>query len=438
MSADSTMRPGWRERLATAPFSLSVSRDAVLSIAGTIAMALSQWGMISATARTLDPEAVGYFSFAAAIMTPIFVLLSFSLRPLAAIDHANQFNRWHYTAVRLVTCGAVLSAAALYTAWSGTSSGFPKVLLAFTLLKAIEQMADLQYGFLQQRKTFLPVAKSQLLRGCANLAFFGGVLIYSRSIVMAIFAACAGSLLILMFYDFRGVSPFRSGGGSESRSDGHLWKLVATGVPLGLVSFLLSVTVNIPRYFLEKQHGMYFLGIYSAMAYVLLAGGTVVNGVGQAVLPRIAKAYGENDIAGLMRGVRLLSLFCVIVAVVSICAGATAARPLLSFIYDDRYSNYTTEFFLLMVAGAIQYSASIFGFIATAIRIIHGQTVVALGSVAVALVLSYFLIPENGLLGAAWVMIAVASFQAMFYVLLVVRSLMSIQPQSTSYVHGVR
>lgn len=431
------MWAGWLGRLLARRLSPSLSGDAILSMAGTIVMALSQWGMISATAKTLDPEAVGYFSFAAAIITPLFVLLSWSLRPLAATDHSQEFSEWQYTGTRLVTCGVVLAGVALYVGLSGGASGFPGVLLAFTVLKSIEQMADLQYGFLQQRKSFLPVAKSQFLRGCVNLALFSTVLIYSRSIIMAIAGACVGSFLILAFYDLRAGAGLRSKL-EKSSAYGGIGKLLKMGAPLGLVSFLLSVTVNIPRYFLEKQHGMYFLGIYSAMAYVLLAGGTVVNGVGQAALPRIARAHLENDNAGLMKGVKLLSLFCVIVALGSVLVGATLARPLLSLIYDSRYSTYTTEFFLLMAAGAIQYSASIFGFIATAMRIIHGQTVIAVGSVAVAFTLSYFLIPGNGLKGAAGVMLAVASFQATLYILLVVRSLISIQPLNTSYVHGVR
>src|SRR5690606_10077213 len=100
-----------------------------------------------------------------------------------------------------------------------------------------------------------------------------------------------------------------------SRSgSGSVRALARQAAPLGLVILLTSLNSNVPRYVIEAVHGEFSLGIFAALAYLIVAGTTVVTAVGQAVSPRLSRMYalGQVDqfrrfissliVAGLMLG----------------------------------------------------------------------------------------------------------------------------------------
>ena len=63
-----------------------------------------------------------------------------------------------------------------------------------------------------------------------------------------------------------------------------------TALPVGLVLMLISLSVNVPRYFISHHHGQRELGVYSAIANLMVAGTMVMTALGQAASPRLASA----------------------------------------------------------------------------------------------------------------------------------------------------
>src|SRR5439155_274249 len=68
------------------------------------------------------------------------------------------------------------------------------------------------------------------------------------------------------------------------------------GLPVLIAAALVSVTTNIPRYFIEHLLGIGQLGTFAAIAYPMAVGITVINAIGQSAMPRLARQYADGKL----------------------------------------------------------------------------------------------------------------------------------------------
>jgi O-antigen/teichoic acid export membrane protein len=170
---------------------------------------------------------------------------------------------------------------------------------------------------------------------------------------------------------------------------------------MGFVMMMVSLNLNIPRYFIQRHLGMAELGIFSAIATLMAAGGVVTNAVGQAAAPRLANYFAARDKRGF--GILLSSL---VVASLGLgllgFAGALLfGREAMALIYRPEYSTRQDVLVWLMGASGFFYLGSTLGYAVTAVRCFAPQLpMFAASAVATALGCLAF-VPTLGLRGAA-------------------------------------
>jgi O-antigen/teichoic acid export membrane protein len=210
--------------------------------------------------------------------------------------------------------------------------------------------------------------------------------------------------LVLALYDVpaAGAALRETGEARRPRLDrAAAARLVAISFPLGLVVMLISLRVNVPRYFLERWVGAAGLGTFAAVASLLVAGALVVNALGQAATPRLAALHLAGE-RGAFRALvlKLLAVACAL-GVAGVVIAAVAGEPILSLLFGARFSGQGDLLVLLMAAGVPAYAASILGFALTAARRFKVQLPVFAGTTAVCAALCLWLVPTGGLRGAA-------------------------------------
>ena len=163
---------------------------------------------------------------------------------------------------------------------------------------------------------------------------------------------------------------------------------------------LVSLKSNIPRYFIASHMGEHALGIFGAMAYMVVAGDTIVSALGQSASPRLAKYYASGN----REEFRRLLFKLVNIGIILGCAGVAVAyffgKEILTLLYSPEYA--IRDLFVILVVGmAISYVASFLGYGMTAARYFKVQVPlfsVVVGSLAIACLL---LVPSKGMYGAA-------------------------------------
>jgi O-antigen/teichoic acid export membrane protein len=180
-----------------------------------------------------------------------------------------------------------------------------------------------------------------------------------------------------------------------------LVRLMRLSLPLGVTAMLISLSTMIPRYFIEHFRGEQELGAFVAMTSLTVVGGTVVNALGQAVSPRLARYYAAGDRASVRRVLVGVVGLAVVMGGAGVAVAMVWGRQILTALYRPEYAEHVDAFTLIMVAAGFSYVAALLGHAMTSARLFRVQMPLFAGVAAAALVACAGWVPANGLIGAA-------------------------------------
>lgn len=380
---------------------LSLRRNFSWTLQGNIAFAAANWLLVVVLAKLTSPESVGRFTYAVAVVTPLFIFSNLGLRSVQATDAASEFGFGTYFALRLACTGAALALTAAIATASAVTGNAWLVVLAGTL-KAADALSDICYGLFQRAERMDRVASSLMLRALAGFGCWCAAIAASRDPATGLLAVSGAWTAVLIFFDWR----LARREGPPRWNVPELKRLLVLSAPLGLVTLMQSLYQNIPRYAIEGILGSRQLGIFGAIASLMAIGNTLVSALGQSAAPRLAILHAEGKKSEFARLLRKLLLVGLPIGGGGIAMAALFPGPVLTLFFRPEYANEGRLFLLLMAAGALQYLTSLLGIGVTAMRQYRIQLWIQCFSVSLILGLSWILVRSHGVLGAAWTLIA--------------------------------
>lgn len=399
---------------------LSLRKNFSWTFAGNVVYAASQWGILVVMAKLGTPEMVGQFALGLAVTAPVIMFANLQLRAVQATDARREYQFADYLGLRLITTLLAYLVIVGITLISGYGPDTTLVILFIGLAKSFEALSDVFFGLLQQRERMDRIAKSLMIEGPVTLAVMGIILYVTRSVVWATAGMAAVWGLQLFLYDRRsGFLILRLWS-----PDGIAWRLlrprfraatlarlVWLALPLGFVMMLISLNANIPRYFIERYLGKDQLGIFAAMAYLMVAGTTVISALGQSASPRLAQYYAQGNRNHFLRLLGRLLGIGLALGLAGVVAVFGAGREILNLFYGPEYAAHADVFVLIMIASGVSYLASFLGYGMTAARYFRAQMPLFLMIAATTTAASTILIPVYGLQGAAAALILASLVQ---------------------------
>ncbi|HQH26307.1 MAG TPA: oligosaccharide flippase family protein [Oligoflexia bacterium] len=356
-----------------------------------------QWLMVVLIAKLRTPEDVGRFVMAFAVSAPIFMFANLNLRAVQATDAAGEFSFNTYGSLRLVTTAAALAVVCTVAACGPFDPEITVLILIVGLAKGIECLSDIVFGRLQFGELMDLIAKSMIFKGASSLAAIAAILYFTGSLPLAAGGMAASWLAVFCLYDLKNLHRAAGEQVRPSFDRAVLTRLFVVALPLGAVMMLISLNTNIPRYFVERQLGIRQLGLYGAMAYIIVAGAAIVMALGQSAAPRLAKYYAAQDYCAFRQLVRKLLVLGTAIGCGMLLAALVAGRQILHLLYGPEYAAYNKVFVLLMAAAPFLYAASLFGYAVTAARRFVAQLPVLVTVNLVNVAVCYFSLDLFGL-----------------------------------------
>ncbi|NDJ24995.1 oligosaccharide flippase family protein [Nostoc sp. B(2019)] len=398
---------------------------------GNAVYAACQWGMFVVLAKLGSPEMVGQFALGLAVATPIVMLTNLQLRSVQATDTRKQYSFSDYLGLRLISTALALVVIAVISLLGGYEWQISLVIFLVGLTKALESISDVFYG-LQQYKGTNCIAMSLMIRGFLSLLLLSVGVYQSGDLLWGVTGLVFAGAVVLVGYDIRnGVLIVKHLSKLQPRWHRPiLLKLVWLCLPLGFVMMLVSLNHNIPRYFIERYLGVEQLGIFAAIAYLMVIGGMLVNLLGESASPQLAKYYAVGDAIAfrtlLLKLVGMAALFGVTGVLVALVDG----RQILTVLYRPEYGEQANLFVWLMVAAGISYISSSLGYGITAAKYFCIQ-ILLFAVVAIILPIAcIWLLPQMKLLGAAIALIIAATVQAVMSLGVILHSLHKLDPKN--------
>lgn len=398
-------------------YGLSLTRNFSWNLVGNVVYAGCQWGILVVLAKLTSPEMVGLFALGLAITAPIIMLSQLQLRGVQATDANDEYAFGHYLALRLLTTALALFII-IGVIWAGSyPSNTALVIFVVGLSKAFESISDVYYGLMQRYERMDRIAKSRLIKGPLSLAALWLLVYVTGDVLWGVIGLAAVWFFLLLAYDLKNAALTHSESSTiqgrpfvrkdEMRPDfepRQLAHLAWLALPLGLVMALISLNTNIPRYFIEHNMGTAELGIFAALAYLVVAGNTLVSAMGQSVTPRLAKYYVAEDIDGYKHLLAIVVGIGILLGIAGVLASIFAGNRILTLLYKHEYAAYNNILIWLMIVAGVSYITSFLGYGMTAARCFMVQLPLFIAVVATTFGVSLWLIPQYALTGAALAM----------------------------------
>lgn len=384
---------------------LSLRLNVSWTFAGNLVYAACQWGILMVLARLGSPEVVGQYALGLAITAPVFLLANLQLRSLQAIDVDAEHAFADYLGLRVVTTLGAIAVVLGILAVAGYAAATAWVIFGIALAKAVEAFSDVTYGQLQQHERMDHVARSYLLRGPLALIVIGAVLFASGSLVLAVAAAAAASLLVLLLHDARVTA--RHVASLRPRWNARVARRIAwVALPLGIVTMLMALNVNVPRYFLQASLGERGVGFYSALVYLVVPLSTVVNAIGQATSPALARRWVDGDRTGYRALLGKMLLTAAGLGVAGIGGALLLGEWVLGLAYGAEYVFLSGLLAVVMAAALVEIVASVLCYAMTSMRLFRQQLAMFVVVLAATLACAAALVPAMGIAGGVAALVA--------------------------------
>jgi O-antigen/teichoic acid export membrane protein len=353
---------------------------------------------------------VGQFALGLALCAPVMMLANLQLRSVQATDARNEHRFGDYLALRLATTALAFAAICLIAWLAGYRWQTALVVILVGVAKSVESFSDVIYGLMQKYERLDRIAIAMMLRGVGSVVVFALTLWLTRCAAWAVVALAGWWSAVLLTYERKtGGELLKAFGAADARFAAswewaRMRQLAWLSLPLGVVMVLISLNTNIPRYFVEHYLGEAALGYFAALAYVMVAGYTVMAALGQSATPRLARYYQSNRSA-FKRLLAKMLLLAAAVGAAGILVAVLWGRPLLTLLYRRDYAQYADVFVWVMIAAAISYVKSMLGYGMTAARIFRAQVPLNVACSLGIILTCALLIKSHGMIAGAYALV---------------------------------
>ncbi|HUP02795.1 MAG TPA: hypothetical protein VMU19_02320 [Bryobacteraceae bacterium] len=376
----------------------SLREGFIATFLGNGALALAQWATLALIARLGSAELLGEYALALAIATPVAMFSHLNLRAVLATDMEGRHPFGDYLVVRVATVALGAAAVAGVALAGGYAARVVAVIVAAGAVLAVDNLSDIYYAAMQRRERMDRIALSTAARAALSTAALGATLWLSHNLFAAVAAQAAARLTVLLLYD----RPVGGQGESMARTGARAQLGIAgVALPLGMVLMLLSAASSLPRYVIQRDLGMAALGGFAAAASFMGVGATLVNALGQAATPRLARYFASGEDARFRRLAWQFTGIALLLGVAGIAVALAMGRFWLSLLYGASYAAYGALLIWAMVAAVAGNLAGALGYVITGARAFRAQAPLFAAVAASAGIAAWLLVPRMGLEGGA-------------------------------------
>jgi O-antigen/teichoic acid export membrane protein len=402
---------------AREPAPRSLGSNLVWMVAGTVWNGFCQWAMLIVLAKLGTIEMVGAFTLGLAIATPILMFSCLNLRSIFVTDQHAAFRFHEYFALRLGMLVISIAAASAAGMLEGDRPQLVFFIAAITAARALDYVSDMFYALLQREENMRAIGLSMILKGTLGLGAMAVAIVVRGSLSSIGVALVVSSGLVLVFFDVpvslnllqlkllravrECVLQIKTMLHNRRRTGRRLLALAISGAPLGIVVMLVSLNLNIPRYFVERSFGIREQGIFSSIVNLMAAGSVAVGALGQCATPRLAKYFASGNMAGFRRLLWLLTGISAALGVAGFLGATLFDREILTLAYRPEFATRADVLIWLMAASGALYLGSMMGVAVTAVRCFAPQLPLFALSVVTTTVACFLLVPTMGMRGAA-------------------------------------
>ena len=362
------------------------------------------WGMVFpvltiVVTQLAGAEQAGMFSLAFVTALLLMFVGNYGVRNFQASDLDEEYSFADYQANRVLTVVIMLVAGITYCKFRGYTDQMWLMSLGVYLYKAVDALADVYEGRLQQVDKLYLAGISQAFRSAAALIGFSLALLITRnvgvsSIVMAVIAAL--TFVVFTFPLAQLETPK-----SRSANAKRVIALLKQCFPLFVALFMYNLIDNMPKFVMEGalsyDNQLYYNALYFPAHAILLTSGFIYK----PMLLKMANAWADPTKRKKFDLI-IVVMFVIIVAITVVVAGAMSwfGLAIMSFLYGIDFEQYRGLCFVMLAAGGVTAGIEFLYQVITVLRRQRAVTKLYLITFGFSLFVPVLLVNFTGLPGA--------------------------------------
>ena len=362
------------------------------------------WGMVFpvltiVVTQLAGAEQAGMFSLAFVTALLLMFVGNYGVRNFQASDLDEEYSFADYQANRVLTVVIMLVAGITYCKFRGYTDQMWLMSLGVYLYKAIDALADVYEGRLQQVDKLYLAGISQAFRSAAALIGFSLALLITRnvgvsSIVMAVIAALT---FVVFTFPLAQLETPKSRSANAKRVIG----LLKQCFPLFVALFMYNLIDNMPKFVMEGalsyDNQLYYNALYFPAHAILLTSGFIYK----PMLLKMANAWADPSKRKKFDLI-IIVMFVIIVGITVVVAGAMSwfGLAIMSFLYGIDFEQYRGLCFVMLAAGGVTAGIEFLYQVITVLRRQRAVTKLYLITFGFSLFVPVLLVNFTGLPGA--------------------------------------
>lgn len=362
------------------------------------------WGMVFpvltiVVTQLAGAEQAGMFSLAFVTALLLMFVGNYGVRNFQASDLDEEYSFADYQANRVLTVVIMLVAGITYCKFRGYADQMWLMSLGVYLYKAVDALADVYEGRLQQVDKLYLAGISQAFRSAAALIGFSLALLITRnvgvsSIVMAVIAAIT---FVVFTFPLAQLETPKSRSANAKRVIG----LLKQCFPLFVALFMYNLIDNMPKFVMEGalsyDNQLYYNALYFPAHAILLTSGFIYK----PMLLKMANAWADPTKRKKFDLI-IVVMFVIIVGITVVVAGAMSwfGLAIMSFLYGIDFEQYRGLCFVMLAAGGVTAGIEFLYQVITVLRRQRAVTKLYLITFGFSLFVPVLLVNFTGLPGA--------------------------------------
>ena len=362
------------------------------------------WGMVFpvltiVVTQLAGAEQAGMFSLAFVTALLLMFVGNYGVRNFQASDLDEEYSFADYQANRVLTVVIMLVAGITYCKFRGYTDQMWLMSLGVYLYKAVDALADVYEGRLQQVDKLYLAGISQAFRSAAALIGFSLALLITRnvgvsSIVMAVIAALT---FVVFTFPLAQLETPKSRRANAKR----VIALLKQCFPLFVALFMYNLIDNMPKFVMEGalsyDNQLYYNALYFPAHAILLTSGFIYK----PMLLKMANAWADPSKRKKFDLI-IVVMFVIIVGITVVVAGAMSwfGLAIMSFLYGIDFEQYRGLCFVMLAAGGVTAGIEFLYQVITVLRRQRAVTKLYLITFGFSLFVPVLLVNFTGLPGA--------------------------------------
>ncbi len=371
----------------------------VYSLVANVYSALCKFLILLTIIRLGTPIEVGRYNYALVLSAPVFLLASLKIRSIIVTNDEYKVNHF-FNAIILINTFFFTVFICIVSLLSNANETI--IILVVSLIKFLDNIKEVSYGVYQKDEQLKIQSVSMIMYFTLSLVSFYLSFYITSDLLISLTLSLLSGLLTFFIFDIPVMKKKFKVFLKLTLSMSVSKKIMFLALPLSISSAIGSLNTGLPRVFLKEFFNEYALGIFSAIAYLLVVGTLLANSLSQVFLPRLRKLFKNNKITDFVNLTKKMVLIGTAVGIFSVIASTFLGRFVLKIFFGAEYANQNEvliilSFGLLFILSGVFLGTSI---VATGnYKVNYKISVITLLSI---IIFSVSFIPVWGLIGTAY------------------------------------